>query len=126
MTTSNDDELKPPAIVGVPLWFNMPSATSSTSYNGLLSKHYSVTMHPLGMLLSEFLNRKQADPIKLPAKLEACRIPENDDKDLEKQFETVLTEWVDNNVKDAGSSPIAASFYSAFHAEVPPVNLQEV
>jgi hypothetical protein len=68
-------------------------------YNGVIERLRGVTMHPLGMLVTKFLNRAQAGTravLQLPAGLHQHRleVPEDTLEPLRLEFQEIITTWL--------------------------------
>jgi hypothetical protein len=92
----------PRARIGTPIQL----ASVGRGYNCSLNKLRSITMHPLGLLLTDLLHRKKNDDgMKLPTQLEKFRCKYSDeavDTALESKFAGVLRRWVNNAVRVRG------------------------
>jgi hypothetical protein len=77
---------------------HLPSADTGYGYNGCLSKVRSLTMHPLGFLLTDLFHRKpQEGGLTLPAQLEKFRSHQSDETGenaVETKFASLLQWWL--------------------------------
>jgi hypothetical protein len=84
-------------------------ASAGHGYAGIRHRNCSLTMHPLGFLLTDLLHRETHGLLELPAKLKDSRFELCAQKDevLEAQLEKVLSKWVEDNMKEEDNSTVS-------------------